>query len=149
MIHPPPITSSLRYYYDLLELESLASQVLSLYSYCNCPVCCLTTNCLPGPIAEAFQNLVDLAGTREFATLFSKLQQYVKWIYEEIDVSEKQWFNRMLGDCGLGGFGMNGMVCWELDAGVVCSMGLGDARWSLDSGYKIYKATSQYFEADS
>ncbi|KAJ1536532.1 hypothetical protein HK096_009954, partial [Nowakowskiella sp. JEL0078] len=116
-----------------------------MYSFCVCPNCSANTTSLPVPIAEAFQSLVELAGSREFIILFSKFQEYVLSMFAELNGKEEDLTRQLLSDCGLDVAGMTPRYA-EMDAGVIGSVGLGDCRRAFDTGYVVYRHSCFYFD---
>ncbi|KAJ3187539.1 hypothetical protein HDU85_006834 [Gaertneriomyces sp. JEL0708] len=65
---PPPLCTMQRHSYDIKEIESLAKLVLEL----NVPLC--------PTICEAFERLVELAGTKDFLPASASLGHYLHWV---------------------------------------------------------------------
>ncbi|KAJ3282543.1 hypothetical protein HK104_010837 [Borealophlyctis nickersoniae] len=75
MLGPPPLYTPARHTSDIREIEELARLVIEL----AVP--------LDGILCEAFERLVELAGTREFLPAFASFQQYllkIKWVREGV-----------------------------------------------------------------
>ncbi|KND04464.1 uncharacterized protein SPPG_00192 [Spizellomyces punctatus DAOM BR117] len=104
MLEPPPIFSSARHIHDIREIEDLARLVLDLSVPLD-PIVC-----------EAFERLVELAGSRDFLPAVASLHHYlnhVKWTREDI------------GNCGY-------IAPW----GAICQIGLINILESKTTGSK-------------
>ncbi|KAI9089461.1 hypothetical protein DFS34DRAFT_598015 [Phlyctochytrium arcticum] len=79
MLEPPPIFSTARHLHDIREIEDLARLVLDLSVPLD-PIVC-----------EAFERLVELAGSREFLPAVASLHHYLNHV---------KWTREDLGNCG-------------------------------------------------
>ncbi|TPX65717.1 hypothetical protein SpCBS45565_g04930 [Spizellomyces sp. 'palustris'] len=104
MLEPPPIFSSARHIHDIREIEDLARLVLDLSVPLD-PIVC-----------EAFERLVELAGSRDFLPAVASLHHYLNHV---------KWTRQDIGNCGY-------IAPW----GAICQIGLINILESKATGGK-------------